>query len=91
MSNRIISSPLELAILGLLWQQPRSGYDLLKLFTETAMGGYSSSPGAIYPALKRLARHGSITGEVQNRDSLRPRQVYTTRRLHQLTEPTSRR
>lgn len=77
MSDRIISSPLELAILGLLWQQPRSGYDLLKVFTETAMGGYSSSPGAIYPALKRLARHGSITGEVQNRDSLRPRQVYS--------------
>ncbi len=63
--------------MGLLWQQPRSGYDLLKVFTETAMGGYSSSPGAIYPALKRLARHGSITGEVQNRDSLRPRQVYS--------------
>ena len=28
------------------------------------------------PALKRLARNGSITGEVQNRDTLRPRQVY---------------
>ena len=77
MSDRIINSSLELAIMGLLWQQPHSGYDLLKVFSETAMGGYSNSPGAIYPALKRLARDRSITGEIQNRDTLRPRQVYS--------------
>ena len=46
MPERTISSPLELAIAGLLWQQARSGYDLLKVFAETAMGGFSSSPGA---------------------------------------------
>ena len=76
MSDRPIAL-LELAIMGLLWQQPRSGYDLLKVFSETAMGGFSSSPGAIYPALKRLERAGSVTGEVENRDTLRPRQVYS--------------
>lgn len=76
MSDRIINSSLELAILGLLWQQPRCGYDLLKVFSETAIGGFSSSPGAIYPALKRLEGYGSITGKVENRDTLRPRQVY---------------
>ena len=68
---------LELAVMGLLSQQPRSGYDLLKVFSETAMGGFSSSPGAIYPALKRLEKAGNITGEVENRDTLRPRQVYS--------------
>ncbi|UCG17263.1 MAG: PadR family transcriptional regulator [Phycisphaerales bacterium] len=77
MSERIISSPLELAIMGLLWQQPRCGYELLKVFSETAMGGFGNSPGAIYPALRRLERNGSITGEVENRDTLRPRQVYS--------------
>ncbi len=76
MSDRPIAL-LELAIRGLLSQQPRSGYDLLKVFSETAMGGFSSSPGAIYPALKRLERAGSITGDVENRDTLRPRQVYS--------------
>ncbi len=75
MSSRSIP-PFELAVLGLLWQQPRSGYDLLKVFSETAMGGFSSSPGAIYPALKRLERAGTVKGRVENRNSLRPRQVF---------------
>ncbi len=76
MPERTISSPLELAIAGLLWQQARSGYDLLKVFAETAMGGFSSSPGAVYPALKRLQKSGLIAGIVENRGTLRPRQVY---------------
>ncbi len=96
MSDGTISSSLELAIMGLVWQQPRSGYDLLKIFSETAMGGFSSSPGAIYPALKRMEGHGSITGRIENRDTLRPRQVYSltpagTETLKQhLRQPVSR-
>ena len=35
-----------------------SGYDLRKVFEETALGNYSSSPGAIYPALSRLEQQG---------------------------------
>ncbi len=77
MQRHAINSSLELAVMGLLWRQPRSGYDLLKVFSETAMGGFSSSPGAIYPALKRLKLGGSVTGKVENRDTLRPRQVYS--------------
>jgi DNA-binding PadR family transcriptional regulator len=42
------------AILGLLLQQPASGYGLRKIFRETPIGNYSSSPGTIYPALQRL-------------------------------------
>jgi len=42
------------ALLGLLQQKAQSGYELRKVFAETAMGNYSSSPGAIYPALERL-------------------------------------
>ena len=45
---------LEYALLGLLHQQPQSGYDLRKVFETTALGNYSGSPGAIYPALRRL-------------------------------------
>ena len=76
MSNRTFK-PLELALMGLLSQQDRSGYDLLNIFSQTAMGGFSSSPGAIYPALKRLERAKSIKGVVKNRHTLRPRQVYS--------------
>ena len=52
------ASTLELALLGLLRQQPQSGYDLRKTFATTALRHFSDSPGSIYPALRRLeARH----------------------------------
>jgi DNA-binding PadR family transcriptional regulator len=70
-------SPLRLAILGLVAMHPQSGYDLRKVFETTPMGNFSSSPGAIYPALKGLEKKGWITGEPENTDSLRPRLVYS--------------
>jgi DNA-binding PadR family transcriptional regulator len=45
------------------------------------MGHYSSSPGAIYPALKRLEEQGLIEGEVADGDTLRPKRVYTATQL----------
>lgn len=64
------------ALLGLLQQKGRSGYDLRKVFAETAMGNYSSSPGAIYPALERLVARGLIRGTVEEKSGLRRRCVY---------------
>ena len=69
-------SLLEGALLGLLHDEPRSGYALRKLFATTPMGHFSDSPGSIYPALARLAKQGWIAGTVENARSLRPRQVY---------------
>lgn len=63
-------------LLCLLLQEPRSGYDLCQEFETTPMGHYSSSPGAVYPALKRLETKGLVTGETEEADSLRPRRVY---------------
>jgi DNA-binding PadR family transcriptional regulator len=48
------------AILGLLFQQPATGYGLRKTFETTPIGNYSSGPGTIYPALKRLKDEGLI-------------------------------
>jgi DNA-binding PadR family transcriptional regulator len=76
MSERPPTS-LEYALLGLLHQQPQSGYDLRKVFATTALGNYSSSPGAIYPALKRLERRGLVDGTVDDATLLRPRKVYS--------------
>ena len=78
MSSALNPQPtvLELALMGLVHQQPRSGYALSKLFATTPMGHYSASPGAIYPALKRLEKRGFLEGSVENRESLRPRRVY---------------
>ena len=66
------------ALLGLIHMQPQTGYDLRKIFATTPMGHYSSSPGAIYPALKRLEEHGLIEGTVADGDTLRPKRVYST-------------
>lgn len=65
------------ALLGLIHLQPQTGYDLRKIFENTPMGHYSSSPGAIYPALKRLEEHKLIDGEVVDGSTLRPKRVYT--------------
>jgi DNA-binding PadR family transcriptional regulator len=40
------------------------------------MKSYSDSPGAIYPALRRLDQHGLIRGRIQQGPGLRRRQVF---------------
>ena len=69
-------SLLGFALLGLLHQQPMSGYDLRKMFASTAMGSFSDSPGAIYPALKRLETQGLVRGTVEESTGLRRRRVF---------------
>ena len=69
-------SLLGYALLGLVQQRPSSGYDLRKMFAETAMGSFSDSPGAIYPALTRLEKRGLIRSEVEERAALRRRRLY---------------
>lgn len=51
---------LDFAILGLLTQNAKSGYQIRQVFETTAMGNYSSSPGSIYPALKKLQQLGLV-------------------------------
>jgi DNA-binding PadR family transcriptional regulator len=69
-------SKLGCALLGLLHQNPASGYDLRKIFSATAMTTYSDSPGAIYPALQRLQQQGFIRGSIESGSGLRRRQVF---------------
>jgi PadR family transcriptional regulator AphA len=69
-------SILGYALMGLIHQKPSSGYDLRKTFSETAMGSFSNSPGAIYPALARLEKNGSIASDVKDSAGLRRRRVY---------------
>lgn len=69
-------SKLGYALLGLLLAKPSSGYDLRKIFSTTAMMSYSDSPGAIYPALRRLQQQGFIRGSIESGAGLRRRQVF---------------
>ncbi|HVN18170.1 MAG TPA: PadR family transcriptional regulator [Dongiaceae bacterium] len=64
------------ALLGLIHQKPASGYDLRKIFSSTSMRTYSDSPGAIYPALRRLQKQGLIRGTVEKASGLRQRQMF---------------
>lgn len=69
-------SLLAYALLGLLQQEPRSGYDLRKIFSSTPLTFFSDSPGSIYPALQRLERRGLIRSQVQERSGLRRRRLF---------------
>lgn len=51
---------LELAVLGLLQEQPLHGYELKKRLGETLGFLWGVSYGSLYPALKRLERDGAI-------------------------------
>jgi DNA-binding PadR family transcriptional regulator len=53
-----------------------SGYDLRKVFAETALGNYSSSPGAIYPALARLEQQGLVWAVEDRTQRMRPRRLF---------------
>ena len=84
-------STLTLAILGLIAREPCSAYDVRQVFKTTPMGHFSASPGAIYPALKRLEGDGWVSGRVANANTLRPKRVYrlTTKGRRVLTERLS--
>ena len=70
------NSLLGYALLGLLHQQPLSGYDVKKMFASSPMGGFSDSPGAIYPALSRLEKRGLVRSEIEDGTGLRRRRVF---------------
>jgi DNA-binding PadR family transcriptional regulator len=51
---------LELAVLGLLKEQPLHGYELKKRLSDTLGFLWGVSYGSLYPALRRLERAGAI-------------------------------
>jgi len=51
------------AILALLQEGPRNGYQIMSEIEERSGGAWRPSPGAVYPALQQLADEGLIAGE----------------------------
>jgi DNA-binding PadR family transcriptional regulator len=51
------------AILVLLAEEPRNGYQIIQEINERSGGAWKPSPGAVYPALQQLADEGLIAGE----------------------------
>jgi DNA-binding PadR family transcriptional regulator len=49
------------AILLLLAERPRHGYEIITELTDRSEGRWQPSPGSVYPVLKRLSRDGVVT------------------------------
>jgi DNA-binding PadR family transcriptional regulator len=54
------SGELRLVLLRLIAEQPRHGYDLIRVIEELTHGTYAPSPGVIYPTLTMLQDMGLI-------------------------------
>jgi len=54
---------LRLLALALIAEQPRHGYEIIKLLEEKTAGWYSPSPGIVYPTLTYLEDVGYVTAE----------------------------
>jgi DNA-binding PadR family transcriptional regulator len=65
----------EQILLGLIGVEPRSGYELKRLFQDSPPAVYQPSDGALYPALRRLEGRGHLRAEAVM-SGRRSRRVY---------------
>jgi len=61
---------LKLIALALIEQQPRHGYDIIKVIEETTAGWYAPSPGVVYPTLTFLEEVGFLTAQPEGAKKL---------------------
>jgi len=54
---------LRLIALALIAEQPRHGYEIIKLLEDKTAGWYSPSPGIVYPTLTYLEEVGYLTAQ----------------------------
>ncbi|MFI0849643.1 PadR family transcriptional regulator, partial [Mesorhizobium sp. IMUNJ 23232] len=61
---------LRLVVLGLIAEEPRHGYDIIKALEAKFQGAYSPSPGAIYPMLQMLEEADLVVSEANGNKRL---------------------
>jgi DNA-binding PadR family transcriptional regulator len=61
---------LRLIALVLIAEQPRHGYEIIKLIEEKTADWYSPSPGIIYPTLTYLEELGYLTAQAEGAKKL---------------------
>src|SRR5215813_4068680 len=69
------SGEVRLALLSLLNEGPKHGYQLMKEMSERSGGIYKASAGSVYPTLQQLEDEGMVEAEMQS-----------GRRVYRLTE-----
>ena len=58
------SGEVRLALLSLLNERPKHGYQLMKEMTDRSGGVYRASAGSVYPTLQQLEDEGLVTAEM---------------------------
>jgi DNA-binding PadR family transcriptional regulator len=58
------------ALLALLAEEPRNGYQLMQEIEERSGGAWRPSPGSVYPALAQLEDEGLVRGEASGTGKL---------------------
>jgi DNA-binding PadR family transcriptional regulator len=61
---------IRLIMLALIAEQPRHGYELIKLVEEITQGWYSPSPGIVYPTLTYLEEAGYVSAQAEGAKKL---------------------
>ena len=61
---------LRLIALALIAEQPRHGYEIIKVLEDKTAGWYSPSPGIVYPTLTYLEEAGYVTAEAEGAKKL---------------------
>ena len=61
---------LRLIALGLIAEQPRHGYEIIKVLEEKTADWYSPSPGIVYPTLTYLEEVGYVTAQAEGAKKL---------------------
>src|SRR6202140_4373716 len=61
---------VRLILLALIAEAPRHGYEIIKLIEDKTEGGYSPSPGIVYPTLTYLEEAGLLTAQVEGTKKL---------------------
>ena len=69
-------SSAEMLILSLVEQQPRHGYEILKLMEERSQGVLKFHIGSVYPILFRLEQKKLIRGQWREQKGERRKRAY---------------
>src|SRR3974390_2383551 len=61
---------LRLIALALIAEQPRHGYEIIKVLEDKTAGWYSPSPGIVYPTLTYLEEAGYVAVQTEGAKKL---------------------
>src|SRR5262245_23966849 len=66
----LATGDLRLIALALIAEQPRHGYEIIKVLEDKTEGWYSPSPGIVYPTLTFLEEAGYVTAAAEGAKKL---------------------